>query len=266
VLAPWEPHWLYPGTVGDVRDGSLFVYFDDGGRGWVPAALTRSLATIGPGSRVFCRWRGGQFYYPAVVERRNAEQLLVRYGEGGTEWNVISMLRVATVASESVHGAVGKEFDRRDSSRFEEDAAPRRWLPGERVLAPAGDGWLYPGAVADVDGDQALIWFDNGNRRHAALAELRPMNLGVGARVFCRWMGGATYYAGRIKEQRGEQIFIHYDDGDKEWNVLALVRVPGSAGTAFLGTLHTLFFGRLGCFVWFLIIGVIVFLIGVLAR
>ena len=44
VLAPWEPHWLYPGTVGEVRDGSSFVYFDDGGRGWVPAQLAEPLA------------------------------------------------------------------------------------------------------------------------------------------------------------------------------------------------------------------------------
>ncbi len=261
VLAPWEPNWLYPGTVSEVRDAEVFVFFDDGDRGWVPAAITRPLE-IGPGSRVFHRWRNTPFYYPATVDSRNGEQLFLRYDQGPAEYGVLSRVRVPTVVRDDAGEVVQRPVASSAAARGDD----RYWLSGERVLAPGGDGWLYTGAVAEVKEDEVHVWFDNGMRRWVAAADMKPMDLGVGSRIFCRWMGGAVYYGGRIKEMRGEQIFIHYDDGDKEWNVFALTRVPGSAGKAFWGSLQSFSFGNLGCFLW-LALGVgIPLLIRLLSR
>lgn len=38
----------------------------------------------------------------------------------------------------------------------------------------------------------------------------------VGDRVECKWKGGSTLYKGTVAEQHGNNIFVHYDDGDKE--------------------------------------------------
>lgn len=40
--------------------------------------------------------------------------------------------------------------------------------------------------------------------------------LNVNDRVACRWKNGSTWYPGVIVEKTGRQVFIHYDDGDKE--------------------------------------------------
>lgn len=41
-------------------------------------------------------------------------------------------------------------------------------------------------------------------------------DLNVNDRVVCRWKNGSTWYPGVIVEKTGRQVFIHYDDGDKE--------------------------------------------------
>jgi len=38
----------------------------------------------------------------------------------------------------------------------------------------------------------------------------------VNDRVSCRWKNGSTWYPGVIVEKTGRQVFIHYNDGDKE--------------------------------------------------
>jgi hypothetical protein len=278
VLALWEADWFYPGTVGDLDGPSLFVFFDDGGRGWIPVSAVRPL-DIGPGSQVFCRFRAGQLFYPATVENRNGDQLFLRYDQGGKEWTVVAHIRVPATAAVAWAGPADRQrladgaerggFDNADPRQDDGQEPwprPRTWSVGERVLAPTGDGWLYPGAVADNRRGEVLVWFDNGHKRWLDCAEVEPMHLGVGSRVFCRWMNGAVYYGGTIKEQNGEQVYIHYDDGDKEWNVLALCRVPGTTSAAFWGNVQSFLQGRYGCVVILVAIIGIGVLVAMLSR
>jgi hypothetical protein len=276
VLAMWEPEWQYPGTVGDVKGQSLFIFYDDGSRDWVPVAAVRPL-DVQPGSRVFCRFRAGPLFYPATVQTRNGDQLLLRYDHGGIEWSVVAYIRVSS--GTTVPGAVAahqagsspERGDFHDRGLQVNDHGPawtgsQPWTIGERVLAPTGDGWLYPAVVAETRGFQTLVWFDSGSKTWMDADELRHLDITVGSRVYCRWMGGTIYYGGRVKEQHGEQIFIHYDDGDKEWNTIGLVRIPANTRAAFFGNVQSFAQGRYGCLLWIALIVIIFVFIKIFSK
>jgi LSD1 subclass zinc finger protein len=93
VLAPWEPHWLYPGTVAEVARGGLNIHFDDGDRGWVPVDAVRAI-DLDAGSRVFCRWQGSNLYHPGRITERRGEEIHVAYDDGRQEWSRIALVRV----------------------------------------------------------------------------------------------------------------------------------------------------------------------------
>jgi hypothetical protein len=98
---------------------------------------------------------------------------------------------------------------------------------GDRVLAmwPVEVEWWYPGVVCLVAGNEVEVQFDDGDRSAMTTADVMPLAVGVGWRVFGRWRGDRFYYPGRITEQRGEAIHIDYDDGDSEWTTVSMVRV-----------------------------------------
>jgi hypothetical protein len=94
VLAPWTRAWLYPGTVGKVGDEEVFVYFDDGDRGWAAKEQVRPLPMLAAGSKVHCRWQGGTEFYPGTITQLNGEQIFVQYDDGDSEWTVLGMIAV----------------------------------------------------------------------------------------------------------------------------------------------------------------------------
>ncbi len=266
VFALWDPVWCYPGTVGEVKDDSVFVFFDDGDRGWLSPDKVRPLL-IAEDSRVFCRSRGMAFA-PAVVKYRNGEQLIIQYEDGAMEWTVTATLRVhrnyngqreeppSQAITTATHLAA-LESSRPSVSAGQNQVWAGEAMPlreGDRVLANEGGGWLYPGVIEEVRPGEFLVLFDSGKRASVPAARVRRLHIDVGSRVFCRWMGGPTYYSGTVKERNGEMIFIHYDDGDREWNTIGLTRVPANAGTAFYGGTISLLMGRFGCLIWLPII------------
>jgi hypothetical protein len=93
VLAPWEPQWLYPGTVGAVQGQQVYMIFDDGDRGWVPLAAVR-LLNVRIGSRVYGRWQGGRFYYAGTVTQVQGNLIFIQYDDGDQEWTTVSLVRV----------------------------------------------------------------------------------------------------------------------------------------------------------------------------
>jgi hypothetical protein len=101
-------------------------------------------------------------------------------------------------------------------------------LIGQRVLAPWGRAWLYPARIDEIREDEVHVVFEDGNYGRQAwvpAADLRPMDIGLGSRISCRWLRGWIFYNGVIAQQEGERIFIHYDDGDREWNTISMTRV-----------------------------------------
>ena len=98
---------------------------------------------------------------------------------------------------------------------------------GDRVLAwwPAEDDWFYPGVVCDINGSEFDVQFDDGGRAKVPIAEVRPLNVTIGNRVFGNWKGGGQYYPGRVASTFGHTLHIDYDDGDKESTSVSMVRV-----------------------------------------
>jgi hypothetical protein len=107
------------------------------------------------------------------------------------------------------------------------DIRRKDWEPGDRVLAPWGRAFLFAGTVNKIGEDEILVSFDDGDIGWAAEDQVRPLEMiAVGSRVECRWKGGSAYYAGVIAQMNGDQIFVHYDDGDREWSTIGQMRVP----------------------------------------
>lgn len=98
---------------------------------------------------------------------------------------------------------------------------------GTRVLAkwPAEQEWWYPGTIVGGGDGSVVVQYDDGDRTELQTDEVGPLMLGVGARVYVRWQTGPAYYPGRISEVLGSAIHVNYDDGDREWTTIGLVRV-----------------------------------------
>jgi hypothetical protein len=94
VLAPWEPDWLYPGTIRCIDDDVAFIKFDDGDRRLAPLNELQSIE-IKEGTRVFSRVnQGAKMYYPAKVIECLGEDIQVRFDDGREERTTISYIRV----------------------------------------------------------------------------------------------------------------------------------------------------------------------------
>jgi len=100
------------------------------------------------------------------------------------------------------------------------------WVVGARVLAPWGRDWLYPATVGEVKGKSLYICYDDGDRDWVPAAQVRPLDVTEGSRVYCRWQGGDAYYPGTVAARQGDQLHVHYDDGDRDWSAIGMIRVP----------------------------------------
>lgn len=95
VFAPWEPEWLYPGTIRCIDENVAFIRFDDGDR------ALRDLSDLEPariekGVTLYSRRdREERMYYPATVLRVKGEDLEVQYDEDNfEEWTTVSFVRL----------------------------------------------------------------------------------------------------------------------------------------------------------------------------
>jgi hypothetical protein len=203
VLAYWrgDGYW-YAGTVQGVDRDNLHVYYDDGDKEWCAPDRVASLGELREGTRVLGRWQGGLDYYPGQITSREGEHVTILYDDGERETTSLSMVRV-----------------RRGES-------PHSWRSGHRVLAQSqDDDFLYPGTVAKVEEDTLYVQFDDGDRAQVSPERVMPLDvLRAGTHIECRWQGG-DFFPGRIARREGEQIFVQYEDGDREQTVIGMARV-----------------------------------------
>ncbi len=98
---------------------------------------------------------------------------------------------------------------------------------GDRVLAqwPAEMEWWYPGVIVAVDGQNIQVQYDDGDRADLRMDQAQPLEVRIGTRVFGRWQGGTAYYPGVVSDINGSAIHINYDDGDREWSTVGMVRI-----------------------------------------
>lgn len=217
VLAPWEPGCLYAGVVTQIKEDQALIDFDDGDEGWVPLDQVRALR-IEPGARVFCRRQMGSQFFPAKVLEYKDNVVRVRFEDNGAEeWETVAALRIPD-ASAAV-GAAPTQV-RSHLSFF------KNLKPGIRVLAPWAADTLYAGSVDSIEGGDVHVSFDDGDRGWVSMKQLLPLEVPVGTRLLARWRMGAQWFPGTVRQVRGEELYIVYDDGDKEWIKPAALCIP----------------------------------------
>jgi len=216
VLAkrPSGPH-LYPGTVHSQDGPTLHVCFDDGEEARLPATQAARLR-VESGDRIEVRLDRTRSYVPAVVRRCDGDRVRIQFDEDAEqEWTSLAQLRIDPAAWKSGPHSPARE-----------------WVIGDRVLSQwSGDGLWYPGTIQGVGAEGVLVCYDDDDTEWRALDEVVSLGeLRAGARVLCRWEGGAGFYPGRLSRRDGEQIEVHYDDGVTETTTISLVRVQRRVG------------------------------------
>jgi hypothetical protein len=94
VLADWthDEYW-YPATIRSIEGERVYIYFDDGAKEWSTSERLLPI-DIELGDYVYCRWKGGPYYYPGRIARMQGEKIYVQYDDGDKEWTTISYVRV----------------------------------------------------------------------------------------------------------------------------------------------------------------------------
>src|SRR5688500_3526820 len=73
----------------------------------------------------------------------------------------------------------------------------KQWAVGDRVLAPWEPTFLYAGRVVQMQGNEALIQFDDGDAGWVPLTQLRQLAVPSGQQVLSRRRMGHFFYPGR---------------------------------------------------------------------
>ncbi len=108
VLAPWEPIFLYSGTIKQIRideakGNEALIEFDDGDDGWV-FLFSLCPLEVKPGQKVLSRKRMGPTFFHGEVVDVNGEEVEVAFEDGSNEWTTCAALRIPCV--ENGPGAV----------------------------------------------------------------------------------------------------------------------------------------------------------------
>ena len=90
------------------------------------------------------------------------------------------------------------------------------WKEGDRVLAPWEPHFLYVGKIAQIEGPQILVEFEDGDAGWVLMDQLRPLIVQRGQKVFCRRKMGPVFSPCEIREVNGDQVRIEFVDDQKE--------------------------------------------------
>lgn len=218
VLARWLDFFWYPGTILNIirpesadESAVYHILYDDGDQLLVPHLALMPL-TVAKGDNVFVRPKTEphRIYPPATVTAVKGEKMDVVFSDGKKE----SSIRVS-------RARFWRCPVKLEATAFEE---------GDRVLAYDCDGFTYPSDVLSIKDDAVIVQYLDGSERMVTPDMVTKFDLHVGDRVECRWKGDSAYYPGKITELVGDRVYISYDDGDKEWTTVRLLRLPEQKG------------------------------------
>ena len=216
VLAPWEPTFLYAGTMEQVAGGRALIQFDDGDSGWVDLAFVQALA-LTAGQRVMSRRRMGPHFFPGEIREVDGEEVHVEFDDGKEERTTVASLRIPCQPL----GRGAEQVKATSSMAFVEHLQE-----GDRVWALWNDAALFPGTVNELGEGEAHVHFDDGDQAWVRLEHLMPLEIIVGMFVMGRWRMSPRFYPGTITDTEGDRVHIHYDDGDEEWTTAAALALP----------------------------------------
>ena len=205
VLACWYDLDWYPGIVLRIAPGRLQILFDSGNQAAVPPEKVRPLQ-LAPGDRVLCRWKGERDFYTGTLARIEGEKIQVRYDDGDEETTTVRLLRLRRDEWFGVNTLI-------------------RPVVGGRVLAQWHDLYWYPAFILAINGKRLHLAYDKGDQGVVAPDQIRPLGMMEGSRVACRRKGSGKYYPGEVMEQEGDKILVFYDDGEREWTSVRMMRV-----------------------------------------
>jgi hypothetical protein len=211
VLGRWFDFFWYPATILAIGTKGYHLLFDDGDQR-VVQDLGLMPIDIEEGEELFIRPKNQpqRIYTSARVTRVKGEIIDVELEDGTQETNQkISRARLwrCPVGTGSV------EYDE-----------------GDRVWATDIDAFIYPAEVLSVENDKIVVQFLDGPERMLTPELLKSFDLRIGTPVQCRWKGGQAYFPGKITQMEGDRVHLAYDDGDKEWTTLRLVRLMPKEG------------------------------------
>jgi hypothetical protein len=200
-----EDYW-YPGTVRHLDGKRCYVIFEDGDDALVEMRKLKAL-DLHVGDRVFARLPTQAVFLPAAVLAWDDVKVQMRWDDGEENWSSYGMIRW------------------QDETRATLVLRKTAWKPGDRVFACWHDLFWYPGVVLSSTDNQFHVLLDDGNQALVSGDRLRPLELQVGERVFCRFKGGPEYFPGEVSRRDGEMVHIQYEDGDEETTSIRLVRL-----------------------------------------
>ena len=101
VFAPWEPEFLYPGRIRQIRvdedrGDQALIRYDDGGEGWVFVYSLRPVQCT-PGDRVQARRGGGPQYMPGELAEVEGDEVRVAFDDGTNDWLSMASVRFPCV-------------------------------------------------------------------------------------------------------------------------------------------------------------------------
>lgn len=222
VLAKFADSYFYPGQVRDLQGDGCLVVFDYGEALWVHFAHVLP-ADITVGSRVFCRARGGQNFYPGTVNQQKGETLLVRYDHGNEEWTSVSMVRVqrpiAAVNPSTSTGPVNTPP--KQSLDLGEPVKDSNWRIGDRVLARWLDFYWYPGTILGMGAHGVHVLYDDGDQNVVPEIALMPLVIEEGEHLFARPKNEPQkiYSPAVVTRVDGETLDVEFEDATQEANL-----------------------------------------------
>jgi len=99
---------------------------------------------------------------------------------------------------------------------------------GTRHLAHFNStGFAYAAVVTGTfDADRLGVVYADGDTERLERGDLYPDQIGVGSRVEARIRQWDRFFPGRITQRVAHAVFVEFDDGDRQWTSIGLVRAP----------------------------------------
>lgn len=103
--------------------------------------------------------------------------------------------------------------------------------PGSAGMVEYRDtGQLYAAVVTEaLPGGEVRVVFADGDTRTVSASSVKPDVLAVGMRVGARLRSWPRFVSGRVLRRIGHAVFVEFDDGDRQWTSIGLVRIPADA-------------------------------------